>query len=164
MIVGHTLLADYTALWALVDECQALLGTPQTLLAMGEEATDSHLADWAGFPRKAWQRGRVFGPWGEVQWRSYNRQLRAVILVDRIAVNGKAITAVDGEQGEAIRTKLQALKIDTMVHAADQVVDEQLLLWRGAYATARIRRYIDAQGIDSFVRYCTATPMPTESK
>lgn len=155
MIIGRTLLQNFTELWQLLAGCADCLGEPDDLLAMGEQATDSQLGPWAAFPHMDWVQGRVFGRRGELHWRSYGACVRVVMLVDSEQKPGEE---------NALLAKLQQWRVEVSLSSQYTRVDQDIYLWRGEYAAAHIRSYVDAQGVANFVRYCTATPTVTESQ
>jgi hypothetical protein len=142
IVIGYRLLNDYAALWKLAADCAALLGTAEELMGLAEDATASALEPWDKLPRRPWPQGRVFGGYGELRWRSYGPTVRVALVAD-----------AGEDAGQAFIERLEALGFQGIQSPALTAVDGDLMLWRGGYADAQIRRYLDEVGVEQFVRY-----------
>lgn len=156
IIVGQTALERYEDLWDLIVHCQPLLGKAGSLMALAEHATASRLEPWAELPREAWVQGRAFGKRGELRWHAYGPLLRAVLVTDVDSQEEKA----DDENpalADRIVARLHGLGFTYTATYPWDPEEDTIFLWRGAYATARVRRYLDDDGNTPFVRYCSVT-------
>jgi hypothetical protein len=148
MIVGHTLLIDFAALWTFATDAAPLLGDAVTLIAMGEHATAVAIAPWPSFPHEDWRQGRLFGHRGELRWRMYGSQLRAVLLLDDTATDHTALYE-----------RMTAFGLQAIHRATYSTREESIYLWpNGAYSSTTIRYYRDDHGAEPFFRYLDATP------
>lgn len=131
MRASRTILSDHEALWHLVDACQLALGSADELMAMAEDSVGAALLPWASFPRRSWQRGRVFGQQGEIQWRAYGGVVRVLLLTEAPSLPTPA--------------KFMEMKVLDL-----EPTKAKVQLWRcEPYSQADTVHYLD----DEFVRY-----------
>jgi hypothetical protein len=156
IVVGRTILERYEDLWDLMARAQPLLGGTASLMALVEHATASRLEPWAELSREAWTQGRVFGERGELRWRAYGPLLRAVLVTEAEA-ESTASGAGEATSGDRIEVRLHGLGFPDTMACSLTVEEEDILLWQGPYATAHVRRYLDADGYPAFVRYYSVT-------
>jgi hypothetical protein len=157
--LGQTVLEQNDTLRDLITNCQPLLGDESSLMALVEHNVASRLAPWTALPDEGWTQGRVFGAQGELRWRAYGRLLRVVLITDEVELPNP-----DGEAGDTappvpVETRLRELGFANVADLNTLTVEDgAIFLWRGEpYVEAQVRRYLDNNGISSFVRYCGIT-------
>jgi hypothetical protein len=140
VLAARGVLQSYDELWALADQCAALLGPADALTGLVEDAVTSRLAPWVEIPRRAWTLGRCSGRSGELRWRAYGPLVRVLVLADLAA----------GEPG-AHRLEQLGLEVQEFEVSAKSM---SLALWRVKPHT-RIRAcgYLDAEDNVMFLRY-----------
>lgn len=148
LVSGHTILDDHNSLWAFCEAQSHLLGSGATAIA--ENGLKVAIDLWTNFDcATPWTQGRLFGPKGEIQWRTFGSLVRMVMLLDVQSETG-AIEAADRLQRAGLAATVQLAMVLTRELALQTNDDE--------FPAVRVYQYGNDREPAQFVRYGEVLP------